>query len=204
MVMAAEVRTGMDSELIALLEQEAKAERERILGEAREAARRIVDQARAASAEEIVVLQRRASAEVEVARVRARATSNLRAAAVLLQAKDEMVAAVFTAAERALERAAAEGNRYEAILRGLLAEATRGTSGYLVIECAEEDLAVVQAAARSLGLNPEFRASADVRLGVRVHSAQGRFVVENTLRSRLERAKTALIAQVAAILWGES
>lgn len=204
MVMVVETRTGMDSELIALLEQEAKAERERILGEARETARRIVDQARAASAEEIGALQRRASAEVEVGRVRARATSSLRAASILLQAKDETVAAVFAAAERELERAAAEENRYEMILRGLLAEATRGASGRVVVECAEEDLPMVQAAARSMGLNAEFRESADVRLGVRVRSADGRFVVENTLRSRLERAKTVLVAQVAAILWGQS
>lgn len=204
MVMAAEARTGMDSELIALLEQEAKAERERILGEAGEAARRILDQARATSAEEIEAYQRRASAEIEVSRVRARASSNLRAASVLLQAKDETIAAVFAAAERDLDRAASDRERYERILRGLLAEAVEGFGGGVTVECAEEDLTIVQAAAAALGMNAEVRVSGGVRRGVRVRSADGRFVVENTLQSRLERAKTVLITGVAAILWGES
>ncbi|MGQ0571983.1 MAG: V-type ATP synthase subunit E family protein [Armatimonadota bacterium] len=37
--------------------------------------------------------------------------------------------------------------------------------------------------------------------GVRVASPNGRFVVTNTLTSRLERARPALAAEVAKALW---
>jgi V/A-type H+-transporting ATPase subunit E len=191
----------MDSQLIALLEQEATAERERILSEARQRARKIVDDAQAAADEQIESYRRRADAEVETARVRARGTSNLRAASVLLQAKDDTVAAVFASAERELDRTASERDRYERILRGLLAEAAEGFGDQVVVECAEAELGITQAAARSLGVNAEVLASRDVRRGVRVRSADGRFVVENTLRSRLERAQAVMIAQIADVLW---
>jgi vacuolar-type H+-ATPase subunit E/Vma4 len=38
---------------------------------------------------------------------------------------------------------------------------------------------------------------------VRVLSEDGRFVVENTLASRLERARQMLLGEVADILWRE-
>ncbi|MDR5683438.1 MAG: V-type ATP synthase subunit E [Armatimonadota bacterium] len=191
----------MDSELIALLEQEANAERERILTEARRRAQKIVEDAQAAADEQIASQRRRVDAEVEAARVRARGTSNLRAASVLLQAKDETIASVFAAAERELDRIASDRQTYERILGRLLAEAAEGVGGP-VVECAEEDVAAVQETARQLGLDAEVRPSRDLRRGVRVRSVDGRFVVENTLRSRLERAKAVLVAQVAELLWG--
>jgi vacuolar-type H+-ATPase subunit E/Vma4 len=191
----------MDSELIAFLDQEADAERERVLGEARERARNIVAEAKTAADGQIEAHESRIEAEVEVARVRARGRGNLRVASIMLQAKGEMIAAIFAAAEREVDRAASDRERYEQILRVLLAEAVQGFDGRVIVECSEEDLTIVQAAAGALGINAEVRASGDVHRGVRVRSADGRFVVENTLRSRLDRARAVLIAEIAEILW---
>src|SRR3990172_3105444 len=48
---------------------------------------------------------------------------------------------------------------------------------------------------------PEVRSAADVRGGVRLASPDGRYVVLNTLASRLERARPTLASEVARTLW---
>jgi vacuolar-type H+-ATPase subunit E/Vma4 len=46
------------------------------------------------------------------------------------------------------------------------------------------------------------REAADVADGVRVAAADGRVVVENTLGSRLARARREMVSRVAETLWG--
>ncbi len=58
------------------------------------------------------------------------------------------------------------------------------------------------ARARELGLDAEIRTVDHVRGGVRVATPDGRFVVENTLGSRIERVRPLLASEVAQLLWG--
>ncbi len=193
----------MASELIDLLEREAEAERERVLSEARERAARIVREAEAEAKEKLEQYRRKVAAELEAARVRAQSVAKVRASSLLLEAKDELMAQVFQRAEEELERIANDPARYAPVLRGLLREATSGVHGPVVVECPERDMAAVEVAVRELGLSAEVRPSPDVRDGIRVRSRDGRFTVENTLRSRLQRAQQVLVSEVADVLWGD-
>jgi vacuolar-type H+-ATPase subunit E/Vma4 len=192
----------MSSELIALLERESKAEQERIVGEARQRAAQIVNDAKAEAEQMVATAAHQLEQRAAAARMRAEGTGNLRAASVLLQVKDEEIARVFAAARQHLESLTTDSARYERLLRGLLAEAARGFQGPVEIECAEADVARVDAAARALGVSGSVRPSRDVSLGVRVRGGEGRrFVVENTLVSRLERAQPMLTSAIADLLW---
>lgn len=192
----------MASELIDLLEREAEAERQRLLAEARERAEQLIQQAQAEAQALLDSQRRRVEAEVEAARVRARGVAQLRATSRVLEAKDRQLEEVFRRAAAELERIPRDPERYGRILRGLLREAAQGFNGPVVVECPERDTAAAEAAARELGLHVvQVRADPSLRDGVRVRSEDGRFVVENTLSSRLQRAHQLLLAEVAHVLW---
>lgn len=192
----------MASELIRLLEQEAEAERERILAEARERADRILKEAEAEAAALLDEGRRRIASEVEAARVRAQGAAALRATSLVLQTKDEEIDRVFEVSRAHLEQIPQDLARYLPILRRLVEEAVEGFEGRVVVECAESDAPAVEAIVRELKIPADVRPSPDVWGGVRVRSEDGRFVVENTLTSRLERARQVLLSEVAEILWG--
>ncbi|MDR5693904.1 MAG: V-type ATP synthase subunit E [Armatimonadota bacterium] len=193
---------GMDSELIRLLEVEAQAERERILGEARQQAEEILSRAREEAARLRAEHQKRLEEELSLARVRARSTATLQASSLILQAKDRAIEEVFRTAEEELQSLLRDREAYRGMLRSLLQEAIGGSSGHLIVEVAEQDEALAREIAAELALDAEIRTNEQVRHGVRVLSGGGRFVVENTLGSRLERAKPLLTAEIARILWG--
>jgi vacuolar-type H+-ATPase subunit E/Vma4 len=69
------------------------------------------------------------------------------------------------------------------------------------VETARGDAQTVREACRELGLDAEVREAADVADGVRVGAADGRVVVENTLGSRLARARREMVSRVAETLW---
>lgn len=192
----------MTSELIDLLEREAEAERQRLLTEAREQAEELVRQAQA-EAEALLESQRqRAASAVEAARVRARGVAQLRATSRILEAKDRQVEEVFRRASAELERIPHDADRYRRILRGLLREAAEGFNGPVVVYAPERDTAAVEAASRELGLHVvHVVPDPSLKDGVRVCSEDGRFVVENTLTSRLQRARQLLVSEVAQLLW---
>ncbi len=194
----------MASELIDLLEREAEAERQRLLAEARQRADQVRQQAEAEAQALLDAQRRRVAAAVEAARVRARGVARLRATSAVLEAKDAVLEEVFRRAQEELARVSQDPARYGSLLRGLLREAAEGFGGPVVVECAEQDVRAVEAAARELGIPVvQVRPDSQLRGGVRVLSEDGRFVVENTLASRLERARQMLLGEVADILWRE-
>ncbi len=193
----------MGSELLNVLEQEARAEQDTVLAEARAKADAALAAARREAEEIVAATQRRLAAEAARARTQAASTASLRAAALVLAAKDEGLRKVFDQAETELRQAAAHPARRRMMLREFLREAAQGLPpGRATVEVAPGDVAVVPEVCRELGLDLEVKASADVRDGVRLVSPDGRAVVENTLASRVARARREAVSRVAEILWG--
>src|SRR5579884_661393 len=160
----------MGSELIHLLEQEARTEVDRVLAEAR------------ARAEEIVAAARREADEIRAAARR--------------RAEDHRLQARTRAAMR-------DPARRRAVLHSFLREAVATLGeGRFAVEVASEDVASAREAVRDLGVEAEVRGTPQVQDGVRLVSADGRSVVENTVSSRLARARRELVSEVAAVLWG--
>ncbi len=193
----------MGSELIHLLEEEARVEKDKVLAEARTKADAIPGAARRDAEEIVAEGKRRMEGERAQARVRATSTASLRAAAFILAAKDEAIRKVFEQAEAELRSAARDPERRRAMIHGLLREAVRGLpGGRVTIEVSPGDVQMVREACRELGVDGEVRENAEVTDGVRLASPDGRVVVENTMPSRLVRARREMVSRVAEMLWG--
>jgi len=192
----------MSSELVAILEKEAASEIDRILGEARSQAERLVAEAKQEAQEYLTTQRQQLEAERKAAEVRALSAAQVRASALVLQARDEAIHEVFRIAEEELARLQQDKVRFGPIVRGLIKEASGALSGRITVEANPKDLDLVKQAVRDLKLDAEVKAADDVSGGVRLGSGDGRFIVENTLTSRVERVKTFLAPEIAALLWG--
>jgi len=190
------------SELIAILEKESAVEIERIAAGARAQAEQLMAQARDEAQAHLELQRQRLDAERKAAQVRALGAAQVRASALVLQAKDEALHEVFSAAADELARLQQDRARYGPILRGLIREASGALSGRITVEANPKDLELVKQSVRDLTLDAEVKAVEDVSGGVRLISDDSRFIVENTLASRLERVKTLLAPEIAALLWG--
>jgi len=202
----------MGSELLALLEKEAAAERDRVLAEARAQAEEI-RAAAAGQARQVVESQRQQKeAALRTSRVRAQGTASLQAQALLLEEKDRTITEVFRRAEEALDQVIRDRARYAQVLGRLIEEGLQGFNGPVIIEAHPDDVALVKGQLEDSGIlrtlaqqdanwQPAVRSAADVRGGVRLSSPDGRYVVLNTLASRLERARPTLASEVARTLW---
>ena len=192
----------MSSELVAILEKESAAEVEGILAEARAKAQQITAEARRAAQEQLEAARARVDSERKAALARASSAAQVRASALVLQAKDRAISEVFSRAEAELARLQQDKTRYAGVLRALIREAAAGLSGQIVVEVHPDDRDLARQAVRELGLDAEVATADDVRGGARVVTADRRFVVENTLASRVERVKPVLTSELAALLWG--
>jgi len=192
----------MSSELITILEKEAVGEIDRILGEARVQAERMVAEATRQAQEYLAAQRQQLEAEGQAAKVRALSAAQVRASALVLQAKDEALHEVLSVAEEELARVQQDKVRYGPILRGLIREASGALSGRMTVEANPKDLDLAKQAVRDLKLDAEVKAADDVSGGVRLIADDSRFIVENTLASRVERVKTLLAPEIATLLWG--
>ncbi len=193
----------MSSDLVAILEQEAAAEIERILTEARAQAEQVTSEARKEAEASLQTQRRRLEGERKAARTKAESAAALAASALVLQAKDRAITEIFSRAESELARVRRDKVRYPTVLRGLIREAAGLLEGRVVVEAQRDDLEAVRQAVRDLQLDADVRSSEDVSGGVRLSTTDGRFVVENTLDSRLARIRPMLAPEVAALLWGQ-
>ncbi|HET9001181.1 MAG TPA: V-type ATP synthase subunit E [bacterium] len=193
----------MGSELIQLLEQEARVEKDKVLGDARKGAEEILATARKDAEEIVTSTRRRLESERTQARTRAASAASLRAAALMLDAKDKAIQQVFERATAELKRTSEDPARRRAMLRHFLSEAVQGiaTQG-ATLEVAPGDTEAATEVCRALQLPLEIRANPDVSGGVRLTTEDHRIAVENTIVSRLGRTRAALVSRVAEILWG--
>lgn len=193
----------MSSDLVAILEQEAAAEIERILTEARAQAEQVTSDARKEAEVSLETQRARVDDERKTARTRTEGAAVLAASALVLQAKDRAITEIFSHAESELARIRKDKAQYRTVLRGLIREAAGSLEGRIVVEAQRDDLDAVRQAVRELQLDADVRSAEDVSGGVRLSTADGRFVVENTLDSRLARIRPVLAPEVAALLWGQ-
>lgn len=192
----------MKSELISILEKEAAAETERILAEARAQAEQITVEARKEAEAIREAARQRAEAERKAGQTRAQSAAQLKASSLVLQAKDSAIAEVFEKAHAELARVGRDRTVYLRLLRALMKEASSELAGRLIIEVDAADVDAARRAATDLGLDADVRTSGDVSGGVVISTTDGRFTVQNTLASRLERVKPVLATEVANLLWG--
>ncbi|OFX30482.1 MAG: hypothetical protein A2Z07_08800 [Armatimonadetes bacterium RBG_16_67_12] len=189
------------SELITLLEREAAAEREQVLADAKAQAEVVRAEAKRDAEEYVSATRERLETEAKAALVKAQSTAQLRASSLVLRAKEEEIARVFAHAEAELAKFARDHLRYPEALKTFVEEGLQAVAGRAVVTVNPSDQPIAQELVRLRGGNVTVQTDPSVQGGARINSPDGRFVVTNTLASRLERARPALAAEVAKILW---
>jgi V/A-type H+-transporting ATPase subunit E len=187
------------ADLATLLESEAQAEIEAILGEARAKADGIL-KAGEENAKGYLDGKRRAfESDLSAALTRARSGAELEASALKLSASHGAAEQAFSAAMNEL-RAFTKSGEYEKTLVKLIGEVKTALGTVTKLEVNPADIEVAKRAATAAGVNAEVSANPDVETGVRGLAEGGSSSVTNTLVGRLARAREGLLAEVAGVL----
>jgi vacuolar-type H+-ATPase subunit E/Vma4 len=181
------------------LEEQADAEVNQILQAAQAQADAVEEEARE-EADRI----KRAKIEAAGEAVQSRVNKSINAARLQVKrdmaaAREESVDHVFEHAEELL--AAMRGTAdYEAVLKGLIAEATAGVEGECELSVLPADAALAEKIAAELGITCAVSPTLEGIGGVVASSAGGRIVRRNTFESRLTKVRALAGSQVAEVL----
>ena len=192
--------------LTALLEQEAGAEIEEVLSEARQRASEIVAKAEDDAKTLTAQRERTSQTQNEAARVRAASAAQLEASSMKLRAQHSVVESVFEAAETELRTLTQDDKRYPPVLSALLDEAVDALGGKdqvakITVNPADEKRA--KEAAKKHGLDGKVETDEAVEGGVKV-KATSNVTIENSLFDRLRAAREELASEVSKLLGAPS
>lgn len=193
--------------LAALLDQEASAEIDAILSEARRRASELVAKAKAEAEARLAQVERSLAAQHEAAMVRAKSAAQLEAAALKLRAQHQAVEAVFAQAAKELEAIIGDPKRYQPVLLKLLNEAIDALGGESVkiaaVTVNPNDRELVSAVLKRLNLDAEVRTDSELRGGVKVTAAGTHVSITNSLFERLAAAREELASAVSQRLFAD-
>lgn len=190
----------MESELLKLIENEAQAERERILSTARQGAKEIHEKALAQADQMREAQDALTRDEESIAIIKAQSAAQLEASALILSAKDRIVSDIF--AEAAQKLNSFSGAPLKKALKSLMVEACSQFGPGMVVTVRKEDLALAQQISKELKLDARLEADPSVKDGVIVSNPDKTAMVLNRFADRMTRAKPALTSSLAQILWG--
>jgi V/A-type H+/Na+-transporting ATPase subunit E len=192
--------------LAALLDQEASAEIEGILSEARARASEIVAEAKEKADAHLAQAARASQVQHEAALVRARSAAQLEASSMKLKSQHEAVERVFAEADKRISALIKDPGHYSSILLKLLSEAMDAFGpGTKISEVVvnPEDRDLIDAFFKKNKLGIEISSDPNVVGGARVKAKGAKVSVENSLPDRLGRAREALAGEVVQVLLRE-
>jgi vacuolar-type H+-ATPase subunit E/Vma4 len=187
------------NDILSTLDDQAQADCEAIVTEAREHAKLIVEEAER-QAQQIHdtfvnqverVAKLNASKQVNAARLESKMTVS--------SVKGDGLTSVFDQAETQLFSARDAG--YDALFAALAAEALSGVGGSVTIRVTAKDTGLAQKAASDAGLEADVVADLDSAGGLIVETGGGKIIRRNTLEDRLDRARQFVRADVATVLF---
>lgn len=177
-----------------LLENEARAEIERVRAQGREQAEAIVKAAQERAQATLDSRKRLLDGQLQAGVVRAQSSATLEVSAARLNASDSGMKRAFEIAEQQLH-AFTGAPEYREILARLIAEAREAIGD---VEALEVNPADVQLTAE-LAPDVEVRANPAIEGGVRAVGKGGKSGITNTLLGRLARVRDAIAPQVAKV-----
>lgn len=187
-----------DMVLLAEIQAQAEAEREKILADGRTRAAAALAKAdeeiRGLAAEESRRLERRLAADEE----RFQGEARLASAARVLNAKRRWVGRAFESARRRIAELSASP-AWAPMLKGLIGEAAAAGAPCELLVC-EADVDLARRIARELGLSHALRAQG-TQPGTVIALSPGRRI-DNSLATRLAEAERSLEQDVARVLFG--
>lgn len=186
-------------DILQTLDEQAQADCEAVVAEAREHAKLIMDDAqRSADAvhENFVRQVERIARSAAAKQVNA---ARLEAKMEVSSAKGEGVASVFEAARGRLS--SLRSSDYDRLFDALAAEALEGAGGDITVHVAEADVERARRAAAAQGVAGEVVGDLDSAGGLVVEAFGGRVIRRNTFEDRLERVSQMVQTDVARVLF---
>jgi V/A-type H+-transporting ATPase subunit E len=120
----------------------------------------------------------------------------------LIRAKDDVYKHAFAEAQKTLISVRSQAN-YENILRKLLKETILELEGEeILLHIDKQDESLCKKLLKELKLNHEIVTDITSIGGLNASTRDGKFIVFNTIESRLETAKVQLKLEVFAVLYG--
>ena len=187
------------SKLKDILQEEALAEINKILGEADSKAETLIAEAKSKASERLEACRRKVEAELRGATRRAESTAELILSTARMQVKGEAINLVKNKVLSGLEEIAGKPN-YGKILEALAEEARKAVGAPEAVVVHPSDKAKLRTWAIRKGL--ELRTDPGLHLGVRIVAHGGQRSAENSLPERLKRAWESVASGVAQRLWG--
>ncbi len=188
-------------DMLKALEEEGCAECERILSQAEERAKRIVEEA---EREGIAIKDAHMAKAKELLRSeksRILSEANFAVKKAIIQAKDSLISQVFDRVSDRVEKLRSSPE-YPDVFRKLASEALANAQGRVLVSVDERDEKMAGPILDDLGADYELRTDIRCCGGLTVTTADGRITFVNTLDSRLDKARAVLKPDVASILFG--
>jgi vacuolar-type H+-ATPase subunit E/Vma4 len=187
-------------DILRALDEQAQADSEAVLEEAREHARLIVEEGKREAGQIHDRFTHQAESVSNAAAAKTVNAARLESKMIVSSVKGDAVVAVFDAALDKLSEARSSGT-YESLFLALAKEALEGLEGAVTIEVAPADAALASRAAEASGLSATIDPTLQTAGGLVVEAFGGRIVRRNTLENRLDRTRQILQADVAKVLF---
>jgi vacuolar-type H+-ATPase subunit E/Vma4 len=187
-------------DILRALDDQAQADSEAVLEEAREHARLIVEEGEREAQQIHDRFSRQAESVSNAAAAKTVNAARLESKMIVSSVKGDAVVAVFDTALDKLSGLRSSGE-YEALFLALAKEAFAGLDGEVTVEVAPADATLASKAAEASGLSAKIDPALKTAGGLVVEAYGGRVVRRNTLEDRLERTRQLLQADVAKVLF---
>ncbi len=186
-------------DILKALDDQAQADCDAVIGEAKEHAKLILEEAQREADNVhdgfVKQVERVATTDASKKVNAARLAAKMNVSSV----KGDGVASVFDSARTQLPTLRSSG--YDRLFGQLAAEAFAGLSGSVTVHVVAADVDLAQSAAAAAGLSADVRGDLDSAGGLVVEMNGGRIVRRNTLEDRLERSRQLVQSDVAKVLF---
>ena len=187
-------------DILRALDEQAQADSEAVLDEAREHAKLIVEEGE----REAQLIHDRFTRQAEnisnAAAAKRINAARLESKMIVSSVKGDAVVNVFDTTLGKLSELRS-GGAYENLFLALAKEAFAGLTGAVIVKVAPADAALAERAVQAAGLSASVDATLQTAGGLVVEAYDGRIVRRNTLEDRLERTRAVLQADVAKVLF---
>ena len=186
-------------DILKALDEQAQADCDAVLEEAREHARLIVEEGTREAQSIHDGFQRQAERAATIEAAKKVNAARLESKMIVSSVKGDAVVNVFDLAKAKLPEVRSAG--YEALFLALAAEALAGLDGAVTLHVAPADADLASRAAAASGLAATVDPTLEAAGGLVVEAHGGRIIRRNTLEDRLERTRQRMQADVAKVLF---
>ena len=189
-------------EMLEALEQEGNLDIEKIKTQAREHENQILKEAEEEAAKIRAANQKKVEDRVRIERSKILNRASFQVKKEVIRSKEAMMNDVFNSVMERIKALRKDGG-YEPVFKSLATETLSGINGKAIVSV---DPADEQLARKILdGIGREYVLKTDIKTlgGLSAHSEDGRIILNNTIDSRIAKAKQLLKTDVLKALFGE-